>query len=81
MPTVRFNLLRPLGQLEALRNHRYEYGEIARLSGLSRQTVRNVMKESPKQINIDTLTGLMRFFADEGMPVTIDRFFDVQMEE
>lgn len=80
MYRVRFNLLRPLGQLESLKGRRYEYGEIAELSGLSRQTVRNVMKAPPSQINVDTLAGLMQFFANEGMPITVDQFFDIQTQ-
>lgn len=81
MITVKFNLFRPLGQLEAIKGRRYEYNEIAERSGLSRQTVRNIMKEAPQQINVATLAGLLSFFAGEGMPVEIGQFFEVQTIE
>ena len=78
MLTVKFNLLRPLGQLEAMKGRRYGFNEVAERSGLSRQTIRNVMRESPQQINVTTLAGLLNFFAHEGMPVTVDQFFEVR---
>jgi len=78
---VKFNLFRPLGQLEAIKGRRYEYNEIAERSGLSRQTVRNIMREAPQQINVATLAGLITFFVDEGMPVEVGQFFEVQYLE
>ena len=77
MHQVTFNLLRPIGRLEAQRNRRYEYAEIAHLSGLSRQTVRNIMRKSPKQIDVDTLSRLLTFFAAEGMAIGVGDMFDV----
>ena len=77
MHKVTFNVLRPLGQLEAQRNHRYTFAEVAELSGLSRQTVRNIMRKPPQQIDVDTVAALLAFFAAEGMPIGVGQLFDV----
>lgn len=74
---VRFNLIQQLAKLENKKQRRYNNAEIGRKAGLSRQTVRNVMGNAPTQINVDTLGGLLAFFADEGMPVTINDLFTV----
>lgn len=78
---VRFNVLAPLGKLEERRGRRYDYHEIADIGQLSRQTVRNILRKPPEQVNVKTIAGFLIFFAHEGMPITVSDLFTVTTGE
>lgn len=61
-----------------MKGKRYTATEIAKASKVNRQTIRNFMNESPDQINVHTIAGLLDFFAAEGMPVTINDLFTIE---
>jgi hypothetical protein len=75
---IEFNVIAPLSKLERTKRRRYTYSDIAEIGNLSRQTVRNVIVSSPAQVNMETLSGILRFFEREGMPLDIADLFDVR---
>lgn len=78
---LKFNLHKPLSQLEQKKNRRYSYAEIADACDLTRQGVRRLLKEESNTLSVLTLDKLLRFFASEGMPITIDQLFTVTEED
>lgn len=77
---LKFNLHKPLSQLEQKKNRRYSYAEIADACALTRQGVRRLLKEESNTLSVLTLDKLLRFFAAEGMPITVDQLFAVTEE-
>jgi hypothetical protein len=73
---LKFNLHAPLSKLEE-KNGRYSYARISDKSGISRQGVRRLLVEGTQQIDVDTLSKLLAFFAAEGMPITVGDLFTV----
>lgn len=78
MYTVRFKLDSLVRQLQAARDREYHTQEIAERTGLSRATVTGIMKNQHTRVDLATIGKLIQFFSDEGMPITIDRLFEVQ---
>lgn len=71
MYMVKFNLHKPLAELEQRNNRRYSYVEIAEIAGLTRQGVRRLLKEQTERIDIVTFDKLLTFFLNEDMPVGV----------
>ena len=77
---LKFNLHKPLSQLEQKKDCRYSYAQVAEISGLTRQGVRRLLKENSDTLRVSTLSALLDFFASEGMPITVDKLFEVTNE-
>lgn len=72
---LKFNLHKPLSQLEQKKNRRYNYAEIADVCGLTRQGVRRLLKEGSDTLRVSTLSALVEFFDKQGMPITVNDLF------
>ena len=77
MANISFDIHETLARLEKGKARRYSYAEIAKISGLTRQGARRLLKERTERIDLVTLGKLLDFFAAEGMPIAISDLFTV----
>lgn len=75
---VKFDIFTPINALELKTRRRFTYAEIARETGLSRQTVWKLLKrESQDRVDVTTLSGFIAWFRRNGIDATADTFFQV----
>jgi len=78
MHTVKYNLFKLKAQLEAQSGRTYAWSEIADRVGAHRNTIMNLAGNRTSTIDVAVAAGLLDFFGDEGMPVTIADLFTVE---
>jgi hypothetical protein len=67
-------------QLEIKTGRPYSWAEIARESTVQINTVKNIANNKTGRVDLDNVSKLMRFFASQGMPITVSDFFIVTTE-
>jgi len=75
---VELDLFTPINQLELKTRKRFTYAEIARETGLSRQTVWKLLNRQEQQrVDVETIAGLITWFRRNGIQASPDTFFRV----
>ncbi len=77
MTTVTLNYVTLLQKVERKNQRRYKYSEIAKITGLSRQTATKLFTGKAQAVDLATLAALLDFFAAEGMPISPGDLFTV----
>lgn len=77
MTNIAFNLFTLKRQLEIRNGRPYSWKEIARATGIHRNTLQNIASNKTGGIDNGVLGNLLDFFAAEGMPVSLSDLFTV----
>ncbi len=77
---LQFNVEPLLLRLQSENRRRYTYTEVANAIGVKRQSIERLSRNDSFQDLLLLLSGILDFFASEGMPITIDHLFTVQEE-
>ena len=78
--TVRHKLFELLQSLELQNRKKYNWAEIGRKIGTSRQSTQHLFTSDQtvdSSIRNGTLAGILAFFESEGMPISIGDVYDV----
>lgn len=77
MINVELNIKMLLKKLELQTGRDYLIQDVARLSGINRFTVSNLLDGKQDGITLKTIGRLLFFFESEGMPIAISDLFSV----
>lgn len=79
MYNVDFNIKQMVRQLEVQNKRDYTIQDIAKLSGINRFTVSNLLNNYNAGIERKTLARLLWFFHDQGMQISLADLFTVNI--
>lgn len=77
---LQFNVEPAILRLQAENQKRYTYTDVAKSAGVSRQSIERLARNESFQDLLVLLAALLDFFASEGMPITVDKLFEVTNE-
>ncbi len=78
---ISFNLFNLKQQLHIESGEQVSYAQIARDTGLHRNTVERITSNDTTRVDLETLAALVSYFRSKGMNVGISDLVNVEVEE